>query len=244
MNTRRTLAAAGAAALLLAACADEEPVDGDDPNVESEDDADDGSDDGSESEDDSGEALAGDALEDLDLDDPNELVANGRFTGNGMVLPTPEGWELDPMAFASGVVLATGPDGMEQIAGEAVDPAELDQSLSFDEVLEANRTSVQQEPEIDEEVELPGAVRAQHLRFLDVPNPQAAEGEDDAPGTSVVLLVAEREDGVLGVFNYAASADDFDDAIAEQLLATAGFDPDSDPVMPEPAPQPQPQPEG
>jgi len=217
------LAATALAALVLAACGD--GGDGADPDdAATEDTGTDGT--GAEGRSDGDQQALGD-LEDLDLEDPNELVSDGRFAGNGILLPSPEGWTFDEMAFASGIALATGPEGTQQIAGEAVDPEDLPEPLTFEDVLAANRETAGQEPEVDEEVELAGAARAQQLRYLDVPSQQ-----EGSPDTSVVLLIAEREDGILGVFNYAAASEDFDDAIADQLLATAGFDPDSDPAEP------------
>jgi len=230
---RRTtvLAATALATLVLASCGDG-GGDGADPDDASTEDT---STDGTEAEGNSeGDQQALGDLEDLDLEDPNELVSDGRFAGNGIILPSPDGWSFDEMAFASGIALATGPEGTQQIAGEAVDPADLPEPLTFEDVLEANRATAGQEPDVDEEVELPGAARAQQLRYLDVPGQ-----EEGSPGTSILLLIAEREDGILGVFNYAAASEDFDDAIADQLLATAGFDPDSDPAEPAmPAPTP------
>jgi len=217
------LAATALAALVLAACGDGgDSADPDDAATE------DAATDGTEAEGSSdGDQQALGELEDLDLEDPNELVSDGRFAGNGIVLPSPEGWTFDEMAFASGIALATGPEGTQQIAGEAVDPEDLPEPLTFEDVLQANRETAGQEPEVDQEVELAGAARAQQLRYLDVPSQQ-----EGSPDTSVVLLIAERDDGILGVFNYAAASEDFDDAIADQLLATAGFDPDSDPAEP------------
>lgn len=167
------------------------------------------------------------------LDDPNERIDDGVFAANGVLLPAPEGWSFDPFAFASGIALSTSPDGSSQLHGEAVNPADLDAELTYEEVVQANRDSVAQDPDIEEEVELPGALRALHLRYLGLEAPEDAP-EGQPADTSVVLLIAEREDGVLGVFSYAAATEEFDDAVADQLLANAGFDPDSDPIGPEP----------
>ncbi len=231
---RRTtvLAATALAALVLASCGGD-GADPDDASTEdTSTDATEGSGDADGASDDAGATPDGDQealgeLEDLDLEDPNELVSEGRFAGNGIILPSPEGWSFDDMAFASGIALATAPEGNQQIAGEAVDPTDLPEPLTFEDVLTANRETAGQEAEVDEEVQLTGAARAQQLRYLDIPGPQ-----EGSPDTSVVLLIAEREDGILGVFNYAAASEDFDDAIADQLLTTAGFDPDSDPAEP------------
>ncbi len=166
-----------------------------------------------------------------DLEDPNDRVVDGVFAANGVVLPAPEGWSFDELAFASGVALVLAPEGEEQMAAEAVDPALLPEEVTFEEVVAANRDTVEQAPVVDEAVDLPGARRAIQLRYLDLPTSEDAP-EGQPASTSVVLLVAEREDGVLGVFNYAAASEDFDDRIAELLLSTAGFDPDSDPAVP------------
>jgi hypothetical protein len=187
-----------------------------------------------ESEDPAG---SGEAAEDpaAELEDPNDYVVDGVFAANGVVLPAPEGWSFDELAFASGVALALAPEDEEQIAAEAVDPATLPEEVTFEEVVAANRDTVDQAPVVDEAIDLPGARRAIQLRYLDLPTSEDAP-EGQPASTSVVLLVAEREDGVLGVFNYAAASEDFDDQIAELLLATAGFDPDSDPAAPAPRP--------
>ncbi|MFP4148740.1 MAG: hypothetical protein ACLFV0_04555 [Nitriliruptoraceae bacterium] len=179
------------------------------------------------------EALGDEDDPTADLEDPNERVSDGMFAANGVLLPAPEGWSFDPFAFASGIALSTSPDGSSQLHAEAVDPADLDAELTFEEVVEANRDSVAETPDVDEEVDLPGARRALHLRYLGLTAPEdAPEGQPD--DSSVVLLIAEREDGVLAVFSYAAASDEFDADLADTLLATAGFDPDSDPMGPEP----------
>ena len=216
----RVLATAGALALALTACSDD-PGPADDPIDE--------------------EAIA--ELEDLegldgldelgadpfaDLEDPNDLVVDGVLSANGVVLPAPEGWSFDEFAFASGYALALAPDSEQQLGAEAVDPTTFDQELTFDGVLDANRDTVEAEPAVDEEIDIPGAARAVQLRYLDLPSsPDAPEGQPAS--TSVLLIVAERADGVLAVFTYAAASDAFDDATAELLLTTAAFDPNSDP---------------
>ncbi|MFU8841138.1 MAG: hypothetical protein ACNA8R_10520 [Nitriliruptoraceae bacterium] len=165
------------------------------------------------------------------LEDPNERISDGVFAANGVLLPAPDGWSFDPFAFASGIALSTSPDGSSQLHAEAVDPADLPEELTYEEVVDANRSSVTQAPDVDEEVELPGARRALHLRFLGLVAPEDAP-EGQPADTSVVLLIAEREDGVLGVFSYAAATDAFDESVADLLLEAAGFDPASDPLGP------------
>lgn len=224
--TARAVASAAALLVLLAACADGSVTDtgeaADEDAVGELEELDDS--DGSP-----GATAPEDPL--ADLEDPNDLVEDGIFAANGVVLPAPEGWSFDELAFAGGVALALAPEGEEQIAAEAVDPTTLPEEVTFDQVVTANRDAVEQDPVVDEAVDLPGARRAVQLRYVDLPTAEdAPEGQPES--TSVVLLVAEREDGILAVFNYAAASEDFDDRIAELLLATAGFDPDSDPATP------------
>jgi hypothetical protein len=218
------LAAGALAAIALAACSGDEPTEepAEDPEAVG---------DLEELDDDLFDALGEDEDPFDGMEDPNERVSDGVFAANGVQLPAPEGWSFDAFAFASGIALSTSPDGSAQLHAEAVDPADLDVELTFEEVVEANRGSVDQTPDVDEEVDLPGARRALHLRYLGLAaHEDAPEGQP--ADSSVVLLIAEREDGVLGVFSYAAATEDFDDAVADLLLTTAGFDPSSDPLGP------------
>lgn len=231
---RPTLIAVTALALVLVACSsddgttDETPADdaSEEEAIGELDDLDDaGGSDDTDSSDDT------DADPPADLEDPNELVVDGTLAANGVILPVPEGWRFDELAFANGFALAVAPDSEQQVGAEAVDPAGFEEEVTFDSVLEANRTNVEVAADVDEEVDLPGAERAVQLRYLDIPSsPDAPDGQPES--TSVLLIVAERADGVLAVFSYAAASEAFDDAIAGQLLATAAFDPDSDPARP------------
>jgi hypothetical protein len=209
-----------AGAVTLAACTGDEPAD--EPEAVGDLEA---------LDEDLADALGDDGDPFEGLEDPNERISDGVFAANGVLLPAPEGWSFDPFAFASGIALSTSPDGSSQLHAEAVDPADLDEELTYEEVVEANRGSVGQAPDVDEEVDLPGARRALHLRYLGLTAPEDAP-EGQPADSSVVLLIAEREDGVLGVFSYAAATEAFDDEVADLLLSTAGFDPDSDPLGP------------
>jgi hypothetical protein len=222
VRIRRTLALAATAAL-VAACgaADDDPAaqapDGqeapgepgaDDPALEGEDPFAEG---------------------ELDLEDPNEQVADGAYRGEGIVLPVPEGWRVDEMAFAQGLVLAMPEAGTEQLAGQAVDTADLGEDLDFDELVDANRAQFESEPTEDEEIELDGAAQAHLLRFDALP-PQ----QDGQPEGSLLLVMADDGEGRIAVFNYAAPTEEYDDGNAELLLSAAGFDPDSEPSPPAP----------
>lgn len=227
----RLLIVGAATALLLAACGDDAddptpPEDGDVDALEETDELDD----------------LDEALEDLeglegleedplaDMDDPNELVGDGVLAANGLIVPAPDGWTFDPMAFAQGISVASAPEGLEQLAAQVLLPDALPEGMSFEAILDDARGSVEEDPVVDQEVEVAGAERAVELRYLDLPFDQGEINTD----ISEVSIIAEREDGALALFNYTADSDDFDDGVAEQLLAVAGFDPDSEPVPPAP----------
>lgn len=224
---RRAVLVAAAAALLLAACGNgaEEPQAGDEVDPDGIEDLEDleGLEEELEGLDDL-DGLDEDPM--ADLEDPNELVADGLLAANGLIVPAPEGWTFDQMAFAQGITVASAPVGLEQPAAQVLMPDALPESMDFDAILEDARASVEEEPAVDQEVEVTGAERAVELRYLDLPFQQ---GEVDTE-ISEVSIIAEREDGALALFNYTADVEDFDDGVAEELLASAGFDPDSEPV--------------
>jgi hypothetical protein len=216
VRIRRTFALAATAALLVA-CGTAD----DDPAAEGPDGPD-----GQEAPADP-DALDDPTAEDLDLEDPNEQVADGEYRGEGIILPVPDGWQLDTFAFAQGLVLAMPDDANEQFAGQAVDTADLPEEISFDDLVEANRDQFETGPSEDEAIELAGAEQAHMMRFDDLP----AQQEGEADGT-LLLVMADDGDGRIAVFNYAAPSDVYDEARAEELLASAGFDPDSEPSPP------------
>ncbi len=235
---RRGLVLTAAIGLFLAGCGDAEPeedVDGEEQTSTDQD------------EDPSGDAageeeLDEEALEDLlaeqeDLPDPNEDVEDGIYRGNGVVLPVPDGWSIDPGALLQGVVAAFPEDGSQQLTARAVDTEQAEASgadpLEFDSLVDSVRQQVEQDAEADEEIEVVGAERAHRLSFLDLPGQQ--EGQ---PDTGITLVLAESGT-VLGEFVYSAGSADYDDQIASLLVDEAGFDPDSV-VPPAPAPAPAP----
>jgi hypothetical protein len=180
-----------------------------------------------------GEMDLDDLFGDQEMPDPNEHVEDGVFRGDGIVLPIPEGFELEPNAYLQGLVAAVTPDGLQQVAGQAVDTETMpDQALSIDELAEANEE--QFGPSVsDEEADVEGASRARQMYFDAIP-PQM-EGD---PELSLVLIIAEDGAGEVAIFNYVAPSEDFDESEAQELLAGVGFDPDSSPPDPEPMPTP------
>jgi hypothetical protein len=227
VRIRKTLALAATAAL-VAACG---AADDDDPTAQAPDgqeapaDPDDADPEGADP--DGADPFGGEG--ELDLEDPNEQVAEGAFRGEGIVLPVPDGWRVDEMAFAQGLVLAMPEAGDEQFAGQAVDTADLQEDLDFAELVDANREQFESAPTEDEQIELDGAEQAHLLRFDGLP-PQA-EGQ---PEGSLLLVMADDGEGRIAVFNYAAATDDYDEGNAELLLSAAGFDADSEPSPPAP----------
>lgn len=245
MHSKKTTTALAAAAVLLAACgsspddgegdttdpateeateddgAEQEPADAD-PDADSgtEDPA---ADDGADPE---GQTAPEDPL--AGLPDYQELVDDGTFRGQGIVMPVPDGWQFDPMAQIQGQVLASAEGGLQQIGGQAVDVEGLPEPLTFDELVENNRSQLGAEPTVDEDIEIDGATEARQLRYDGLPPQQ--EGQ---PEISLLLILADNGDGRLAVFNYAAATDEFEDANAERLVDLAGFDPESDPAPPE-----------
>lgn len=238
---RRGLVLTAAVGLFLAGCGDAEPQ---------EDEAGDGqtSTEGSEGEDPSGDAageeeLDEEALEDLlagqeDLPDPNEDVVDGVYRGNGVVLPVPEGWSIDPAAMMQGVVAAFPEDGSQQLTARAVDTEQAEASgaepIELDSLVDSVRQQIEQDAATDEEVELVGADRAFRLTYLDLPGQQ--EGQ---PDTGITLVLAESG-GLVGEFVYSAGSADYDEQVVSLLVDEAGFDPDSE--VPDPAPAPAPAP--
>lgn len=171
-----------------------------------------------------------------DLPDPNEMVSDGVFSGQGMVLPAPDGWQFNEMMFAQGIVSAQDEGASQELAGQVLelDMVPEQEELSLESVVEANRSTFPEEPAVDESIEVADG-EGYHMRYEGLP--AQVEG---APEMTVALLVIEG-DGQVGVFNYAAEVDVYDDDVEQLLLDTAGFDPDSDPMPP---PEPEPLPEG
>ncbi|MCC5949627.1 MAG: hypothetical protein JJT89_14345 [Nitriliruptoraceae bacterium] len=227
----RTTTVAAAAALALAACAD-----GDDPQTLEEPGADDPAVDDELDLEDLDELdiedLLGEGEDPLaDMPDPNEDVEDGVFRGAGVALPVPEGWTLDPMSAAQGLIVALPEDGSQQFIGQAIDTTTLEEELTYDEVVESNRAAVPGvEPTTEEDVDLEGATQARQLLF------EGATFDQQPDATNVLLLVAEDGEGRIAVFNYAAATEDYDPELAELLLASAGFDAGSEPVPPQPGP--------
>lgn len=208
----RLLAALAVTGLLVAACGGD-----DDPTLE-----------GTEAP--TGQTTEG-ALDDPtageQLADPNEDIEDGVYRGNGVVLPVPDGWTLDAAAAAQGVIVATPQDGMAQMTARAVDTAPAEaagQDVDLDTLLDGIRQQIEQEPAVDEEVELAGAERAHRLTYLDIAPPQ-----EGAPRTSATIIVAEDGQGLIGEFAFTSTAEDYSEATAELLVEQAGFDPDSEP---------------
>jgi len=228
--------------LFLAACGDAEPQEDEpgDPETSTEESE------GSQGEDPSGDAsgeeeLDEEALEDLlagqeDLSDPNEDVVDGVYRGNGVVLPVPQGWSIDPAAMMQGVVAAFPEDGSQQLTARAIDTELAEaggaQPIELQTLVDTVRQQIAQDAAIDEEVDLGGADRAFRLSYPDLPGQQ--EGQ---PDTGITLVLAESGE-LVGEFVYSAASAAYDEEIVSLLVEEAGFDPDSEVPAPAPAPAP------
>ncbi len=224
---RRPIAMAAVAALTLAACGDDN---GDDDQAAQQE---------------NGEEFDESDLEDMlgdegmeDMDDPNEDVEDGVYRGSGVVLPVPEGWQLDPGAFQQGLIAAISEDQEQYFSAQAIRTEDIEaagQEADLDAVVSGVLEQFEEDPEVDEEVELEGAERAHQLTFASLPAPQ-----EGMPEQRATILFAEDGNGMFGQFEFAASVEAYDEEFESLLLAEAGFDPDSEPPeMPE-----QPGPEG
>jgi hypothetical protein len=232
ISFRRGMALTAVAALTLAACGDQD--NGDDPTAQE-----DGQLDGEDLDEGDLEDLLGD---DEELEDPNENIEDGVYRGSGVVLPIPDGWQIDPGAFQQGAILALADDQSQQLSARAIDAEEAEaagQPMDLDTLLDMIREDVGEDADVDEEIELEGAATAHRLTYLDLPSQQ-----EGAPDSSVTILIAEDGNGNVGEFTYAAEPDNYDEDIADLLATDAGFDPDSEPPAMPQAPQPAPEGEG
>lgn len=238
--TRLTTAAL-AAALLLGACAEagnDDQAAPDEAGTEETDGEETPPSEEGEAPDEGGAELDPDELEDLlaeqqeNIEDPNEDVENGIYRGQGIVMPVPDGYSLDPTAFMQGLLAAVTEDGSNQIAAQAVDLDTLPEPIDIAELIESNSAQFG-EPSLDESVEVEGAEEARQVRYDTLPAQQ--EGQ---PDLTLLLIAADNGDGRLAIFNYVAPADEYDDEEAQEVLSTVGFDPNSDPAAPAPAPAP------
>lgn len=205
-SRRSALVAIAAAALLLAACnGATDEADTDQAADELPDDLDD--------------LLGGGD----DLPDPTEQIEDGVFRGEGIILPIPDGFELDPAALMQGIVAALNDDGTQQLLGQAVNTDDFPDPLDIDDIAAENEAQFGS-PSLDEEIDIEGATRARQLRFDEIPSQQ-----QDAPALTAQVVLAEDGAGELAFFQYVAASDEFEDGNAEQYLAGVGFDPDSSP---------------
>lgn len=220
----RLLSMLAAAGLLLAGCSD-------DPDQAATDQTD-----AQSSEDDGGPE---DPTEgDQGTEDPTDNIDDGVYRGNGVALPVPDGWSIDPTALAQGAVVAVAEDGMRQFTAQAIAAETLEargQDADFDALVASIRERIPQEAEIDEAIDLTGAARAHRLTYLDLPAQQ--EGQ---PATSATVVVAEDGQGLIGEFSFGATTAAYDEELAQTLLTEGGFDPDSEPpTMPQQPPAPE-----
>lgn len=179
--------------------------------------------------------------------DPAQNIEDGVYAGNGVLLPVPDGFSVNPQALAQGIVAAVSDSGQQQLTAQAVDTAQLQgqgQDLDLETLVDSVRSQIESEPTVDEEVELANAERAHRLTYLEMPaQNQGAptEGTENAqPQTnSATIVIAESSEGLVGEFSFSAPSGEYDEEIADLLVSEAGFDPESEPPA---VPQQQQQP--
>ncbi len=173
-----------------------------------------------------------DPIEEPSLEDLGVSVSDDAVRGLGLVMPLPDGWEFDPVPASQGALFASaGGLDPEQllfaVAGIESDPASGFEGLGLDEALDVVRDSVPMTPDRDEAVDLDGAAAARILEYEEVDI--GSEEEGGGPASYQVVILAADPDGMLALFNYVALRGAEDPGVTEQLLAEAGFDPDSEP---------------
>ncbi len=230
MPFRRSVpvALAALAALVLAACTDGDDVPPEPDDAAADELADDLDELGEDGELDLDELLGGDN----GLPDPNEQIQDGVFRGEGIILPIPDGFDVDPGALLQGIVAALNEEGTQQVLGQAVNTADFPEPLDIDEIAAENEAQFGA-PSIDEDAEVTGATRARQLRFDAIPSQQ-----EGAPDLTAQVILAEAGDEQLAFFQYVAPSDEFDEDDAAAFLGGVGFDPDSSPPSPEGVPAP------
>lgn len=170
--------------------------------------------------------------------DEVELDEDGKFRGQGVVVPIPDGWEVDPAGLESGVVIAGPPEGeglpaLAAAAGIERNPFLGFEGLGYEPTLEALRgLDPEGEAVVDEPVDLAGAERAHLLVFEALASPEV-EGQESLPDTDQLVVLAEDSAEQVTIFNYTAETGSYDEEIQELILAEAGLDPDSEPAIPE-----------
>jgi hypothetical protein len=173
-----------------------------------------------------------DPIEEPSLEDLGVSVTDDAVRGLGVVMPLPDGWEFDPVPASQGALFASaGGLDPEQllfaVAGIESDPASGFEGLGLEAALDVVRDSVPMAPDRDEAVDLDGAAAAQILEYEEVDI--GSEEDGGGPASYQVVILAEDPDGMLALFNYVALRGAEDPGVTEQLLAEAGFDPDSEP---------------
>lgn len=217
--SRRVLAALAAAALALAACGGGNGGGGDDATT--------------------APTGAPTAAATLSPAPTSTLVEDGVFTGQGILLPIPDGWRLEERTLRTGFVAAFPQGaGSQQLLLAADDVTNNPQvPLQGDNVqalVEAYKQQIPQPADVDESIDFQGAQQAHQLIFRDLPAQQtAAPTPAPSPSTSdQLVIIAGSGDGQFALFNYVASSGSYSEDIAEQVRTQGGLDPESEPSRP------------
>lgn len=164
------------------------------------------------------------------------VEAASEFTGQGIVLPVPEGWKINQGAVGTGTIVAQPEaEGERQLLLGAADilgggpAAAADQSLA--DMVENLRSGIKAEPTVDESIDMKGAEEAHQLVYEGLePDPTASPTGGTAGPTTQLVILARSSEGEFAIFNYVAPADLYNDSIAQLLRTQGGLDPDSEPT--------------
>lgn len=170
---------------------------------------------------------------------PSLLVRKGRFTGQGVIVPVPDGWDVDRNNLAAGQVIVTPGDIVDTqrivVADDVLtSPYSGLEGDSLKELVRQVRRARDDEPLVDKALKkFKGAERAHQLLFETASRTGATEGTEGTPppGPPVreLMILAESPDGQFALFYYRALKADFNPGLARRLRKQAGLDPDSEP---------------
>lgn len=156
------------------------------------------------------------------------LEVASEFSGQGVVLPVPRGWELienpdgrdlivlRPEGEREGQEVFVYPDvlgtaGSEQAAGKRL----------MQRVVDQLRSGIRQEPAVDGPTEIRGAEHAHQLLYREIVPEEGGEQDDQA--ITRLQIVAVGADNRVVLFSYAAPTPLYDDEVAELIRARAGL---------------------
>lgn len=203
------------------------------------------------------------------VDDVTPAAAGTTFTGQGIVLPVPEGWSIQETLLQRGLIVAQ-PDaagdpqeqeteGASPTPGAETDPEDQQvffvmpdvgssfpgaaaEEVTMEQLLEQLRGGVDQEPSVDQPIEVEGAQQAHLLTYEGLEQePQEGSTADPVQASATIILAQNGER--FSLFRYVAEQGAYDESIAALLRTGVALSPDSERTGP-PTPAASPSPTG